>query len=259
MNVIVTGSSRGIGKAIALEYIKENARVIICGRCEEVLKKLADEVRESGKELYYEVLDVTDREAVKAFTEKIEKQYGTIDIWINNAGVSVNKKYMDFTEQDYDLMADINMKAVFFCTRTAAEVMKRHGGGVIINASSYQAIIPYPTGAVYAATKSAVCSFTRSTAAALAPFHIRVLSYIPGMIVTEMSTGLLAGGEEPWVRDMAIGRLGKPEDIAGPVVFLSSDRASFMTGVSVEIDGGKFAVQDCSMAFRTEEKGSTGL
>ena len=127
--------------------------------------------------------------------------------------------------------------------------MKKSGGGVILNASSYARLIPHANSVIYAASKSAVSSLTRSTAAALAP-GIRVIAYIPGMIETEINAGIVADYREKFTKDISLKRLGKPEDLAKPLVFLSSECASFITGCDIEITGGKFAVQDCDMAWR---------
>ena len=252
--VVITGGGTGIGRAIAEEYLKEGARVAICGRRIAPLESFASEMKEKGFDVYYESADVSVRESVTGFAEHVEEKFGTIDIWISNAGIDIRKRFLDYTDEDFLQIADVNLKGVFICTQVAGEVMKRHGGGVIINASSWNSILPHANNAIYSATKAGVSNFTKSTAAALAPFGIRVLGYVPGMIVTDLSRPLIAGREDAFIKDMAIGRLGSPEDLAGPVVFLSSDRASFLTGINVEIAGGKFAVQDCRMAYRMEEE-----
>ena len=252
--VVITGGGTGIGRGLAETYLKEGAQVAICGRRIEPLAKFAEEMKPKGHEIYYESVDVTDRAALTAFAARVEEKFGTIDIWINNAGIAINKRFLDFTDEDYMKITDINLKGVFMGTQIAAEIMKRHGGGVIVNASSFNVMMPHVDGALYAATKAGVSNFTKSTAAALGPFGIRVFSYIPGMIETEMSHQLFKEKGADFIRDMALGRFGKPEDMAPAVVFLSSDQASYITGIDIVIAGGKFAVQDCSMAYRMEEE-----
>ena len=142
-----------------------------------------------------------------------------------------------------------DLRAVFHCTQIAANVMKRHGGGVIINASSFNSQIAHANGTIYAAAKAGVTSFTKSTAAALAPYNIRVVSYLPGLISTPLAEALIKHNPEKYFKDIALGRPGRTEEIAKPVVFLASDCASYISGVDVEITGAKFAVQDCTMAW----------
>ena len=252
--VVITGGGTGIGRGLAEAYLKEDARVAVCGRRIEPLAKFAGEMKPLGYEVYYESVDVTDRKALAAFAARIEEKFGTIDIWINNAGIAISKRFLDFTDEDFDTMTDTNLKSVFMGTQIAAEIMKRHGGGVIVNAASFNVMMPHVDGAIYAATKAGVSNFTKSTAAALAPFGIRVFSYVPGMIATEMSRHLFEEHGADFVRDMAVGHFGTPADMAPTVVFLSSDQASYITGIDMVIAGGKFAVQDCSLAYRMEEE-----
>ena len=253
--VVVTGGGTGIGKAIAREFLNEGCHVAILGRREAPLKEFADEMAQKGYELYYESCDVTKEEDVKAYADRVREKYGSLDVWVNNAGIGNNKKFLDFTGEDFDQMIAINMKAVFQCTQIAARIMKEQGGGVILNASSFNSKLAHANGVLYAATKAAVTSMTKSTAAALAPYGIRVLGYLPGMIVTPISEEMVRLHRDKFIRDIAIGRLGTPEDLAKPIVFLASDAASYMTGVDVEISGGKFAVQDCRMAWDMEQEG----
>ena len=248
--VVITGGATGIGKAAAREFILEGARVAILGRREAVLREFHDELAAQGMDIYYESCDVTDRKAVEAYAARIWETFGRLDVWINNAGIAIDKPFLDFTEEDWNKVTSINLKAVFDCTQIAAGYMKKQGEGVIINASSFASKIPHANGVIYAATKAAVSNMTKSTAAALAPYGIRVLGYIPGMIVTPISESMVAQYREKFTKDIAQGRLGHPEDLAKPIVFMASDAASYMTGVDIEISGGKFAVQDCTMAYR---------
>ncbi len=253
--VVITGGGTGIGKGVAQEFIREGAQVCILGRREEPLRQFHDEAIGSGREIYYECCDVTNREQVATYAQHVFDRFGSLDVWVNNAGIGNNKKFMDFTDADFDQIVSINMKAVFHCTQIAASFMKKQNKGVILNASSFNSKLAHANGVLYAATKAAVTSMTKSTAAALAPYGIRVLGYLPGMIVTPISEEMVAKYKEKFTKDISLGRLGYPDDLAKPIVFLASDCASYMTGVDVEISGGKFAVQDCSMAwgFKAEE------
>ena len=255
--VVITGGASGIGKGAAEEFLKEGAKVCVLGRREEPMRQFAQEAEASGHEIYYECCDVADTEALKAYARHVVERYGRLDVWVNNAGIAINKPFCDFDEADWDKVTDINLKAVFFGTQIAAEHMKKQGGGVIINASSFCAKIPHANGVIYAATKAAVSNMTRSTAAALGPYGIRVVGYIPGMIVTPISEEMVSQYKEKFTKDISLGRLGRPEDLAKPIVFLASDAAAYINGTDIEITGGKFAAQDCAMAWRFKEEEET--
>lgn len=147
-------------------------------------------------------------------------------------------------------MVQIDLEGVFFGTRIAADYMMRQKSGVIINASSFAALIPHANGAVYAVAKAGVSSLTKTSGASLAPYGIRVLGYIPGMIVTDIREHFVSEYHDKFVKDIPAGRLGTPEDLAKPVVFLTSDAARYITACDIEITGGKFAVQDVSMPWK---------
>lgn len=247
---VVSGGATGIGKATVLEYLKEGVQVAVFGRRVNVLEEFAEECKELGYSLYYESVDAADPDRVAAFAENVFKRYGHIDIWINNAGISIDKEFTEFTQTDWNKIVSVNMEGVFHGIQIAAKYMKQIGGGVIINASSFASLIPHANGVIYAATKSAVSSMTRSTAAALAPWGIRVVGYIPGMIQTGISADFINAYRDKFTKDISLGRLGEPEDLAKPIVFLSSECAGYITGCDIQISGGKFAVQDCSMSWR---------
>ena len=248
--VVITGGATGIGRAAAWEFLREGANVAVLGRRLEPLEEFAQEVEQEGFKLCYESCDVTDPERVEGYARRVREKFGSLDVWVNNAGIGINKPFLDFTREDWDQISAINLRAVIDCTQIAARIMKDQGGGVILNASSFCAKIPHANGVLYAATKAAVSNLTRSTAAALAPFGIRVVGYIPGMIVTPISEEMVAQYREKFTKDIALGRLGRPEDLAKPLVFLASDAARYITGIDLEISGGKFTVQDCAMPWR---------
>lgn len=248
--VVITGGATGIGRAAAQEFLREGANVAVLGRRLEPLKEFAEEMAREGFDICYESCDVTDPEGVEAYARRVRERFGSLDVWVNNAGIAINKPFLDFTGEDWERISAINLKAVIDCTQIAARLMKEEGGGVILNASSFCARIPHANGVLYAATKAAVSNLTRSTAAALAPYGIRVVGYIPGMIVTPISEEMVAQYQEKFTKDIALGRLGRPEDLAKPLVFLASDAARYITGIDLEISGGKFTVQDCAMPWR---------
>lgn len=250
-SVVVTGGGTGIGEAAALEFAREGAQVSICGRRLDRLQEMARRAADQGLTIRYYQVDVTDTVALEAMAEQIVQEVGGIDVWVNNAGIAINRPVLEFTEEEYRKVVAINMDAVFFGSQIAARHMIRQGrGGVILNAESYAVKIPHAQGAVYAATKAAVQSFVRSFAANLAPYGIRVIGYIPGMIVSEISEESIRENRKLYTQNIAMQRLGRPEDLAKTLVFLASDGAGYISGTDVEIAGGKYAVQDSEFPWK---------
>lgn len=251
---VISGGATGIGKAAAIEYLREGVQVAVFGRRLNVLEEFAAEAAEKGYSIYYEKVNVADKNQIEEFAEHVYQKFGHIDIWVNNAGISIDKELMEFTDEDWELINRINVDGVYNGIRIAAGYMKKQNSGVIINASSYASLIPHANGVIYAATKASVSSLTRSTGAALAPYGIRVVGYIPGMIQTGISEEFISQYRDKFIKDISCGRLGVPEDLAKPIVFLSSDAASYITACDIQITGGKFAVQDCAMPWRMKKE-----
>ena len=253
--VVVTGGGTGIGKATASEFAHEGAKVIFCGLRLAVLEQAAAELEKAGRQVAVRQLDVCDTAAMTAMAEQIAAEYGRIDVWVNNAGVAISKPVMDFTDEDYETITRINMKSVFEGCRVAGRIMmKQESGGVIINASSFASKIPQANGTIYAATKAAVNSLTRTFAANLAPYGIRVVGFIPGMIITEMAAPDIKRNESLYVQNVALHRLGTVEDMAKPIVFLASDACAYVTGVEFEVSGGKYVVQNAQDPWDWKEQ-----
>ena len=237
--VVITGGGQGIGKGTALEFAREGCKVAICGRTAKTLEAAKRELEALKCSAYMEVVDVSNISATEAFANRIMETWGGIDIWVNNAAIAFDIPIENVTEQNWDSMMSINLKAVYFNSRTAARCMcKGKKGGVIINVSSFGAVVPNPSRAIYGAAKSGVNSLTRSFAANYAPYGIRVVSVLPGPTDTEMNRML-----KNVVDNSALMRSGTAEEIARPIVFMSSDASSYLTGVGVEISGGKLCVQ----------------
>lgn len=242
--VLITGGATGIGKAAALAFLREGCRVAICGRSRAKLDAAVADLKTHGFDILAAAADAASRQDLAAFAATVADTYGGIDIWLNNAGIYPQCTLLDMTEQEWDDLMRINLKSVFLGAQIAAGHLKARGGGVILNASSFAAIIPSAGSGAYAATKAAISSLTRTLAAELAPAGIRVIAYIPGLIRTDMTEFAVTARGQALIEQTALKRLGDPEDIADPVVFLASARASYITGVSVEISGGKFCVQN---------------
>ena len=206
-----------------------------------------------GFELFTEALDVCDAEKLYAFGDHVIEKFGRLDVWMNNAGIAITKPLLEFTEEEWNRVLDLNLNAVFHGSQYAARKMIALGnGGVILNAGSFQALMPAAAAVPYGTTKAAVVMFSRTFAAEMAPYNIRVLSYIPGVISTPMAIDWL--NETDQIRNIPSYRYGQPEDLANALVFVSSDRASYINGVHIDVTGGKFCVQNPRYAFEHMDK-----
>jgi len=246
--IVITGASEGIGFETAKAFSKAGANVAICGRSAEKLEKAAAELKEYGTVVFADCCDVSDSAQFRAFGDKAAAALGSVDVFINNAGFMPSAKLIDMSEELWDKVIDTNLKSVFTGTKIAYEKMKDHGG-VIINAASYAAVIPSVGGSAYAAAKSGVVSLTRTYAAELAPYKIRVLGYIPGVIDTALNAANIAARADALLTPLALQKFGEPEDVAKVILFMASDAADYMTGTCLEISGGKYAVQNARAAW----------
>jgi len=240
--VMVTGASRGIGKAIALAFAKEGARLSICARKDKTLDEAAEEMRETGAEVMTATADVTDGEQAAEFVKQTVLKYGQIDVLINNVGGSKKTPLVEISDEEWHDLLDLNAISAARMSRLVLPTMQKQKSGVIIMISS---IYGRESGGhiTYNAGKAAEISVAKSMARELAPENIRVLSVAPGSI-------LFPGGN--WDKkqkadpekiaafvesDLPFGRFGKPEEIADVVVFLASERASWVSGACINVDG----------------------
>lgn len=243
--VVITGGGTGIGKAAALEFLKEGCHVAVCGRRMEKLEQARAEYDALGYELMIRSVDVTDYGALAAFADEVAEAYGRIDVWVNNAGSNHIKSLMDYDVEEFRAMTDVILVSAFSGSKIAAEHMRKQGGGgVILNASSFSAVIPNAGRAPYSACKAGVSSLTRTFAAELAKDQIRVIAYVPGMTATEISAKNIELNGPRLMRDIPMQRFGKAEDCAKLMVFLASDNASYINGTQIEVAGAKLCVQN---------------
>ena len=236
---IITGGSRGIGFATADAFLREGATVILAASSPATAQKAVDQLKEKYPDSHIGGIspNLADLESVRsAFREATEK-YGCVDILVNNAGVSESTPFMDYTEEAFDKVMDLNVKGVFNAARAATECMVARGNGVILNTSSMVSIYGQPSGIAYPASKFAVNGLTVSLARELGPKGIRVNAVAPGITETEMMKAVPKEVIEPLIRQIPLRRLGQPEDIANAFVFLASDEASYITGVVLSVDG----------------------
>ena len=249
---VITGGATGIGFACALGFLREGCKVAICGRSREKLEKARIRAQECGYELLTYAADVAVAGEVENFAAYVAGYYGRIDVWVNNAGVVVAKAVVEMSEAEWDQIMAVNLKSVFLGGRAAFSHMKEQGG-VIINASSFAAIIPSAGSGAYAASKAAIMSLTRTLAAELAPFGIRVNAYIPGVIKTEMNAERIAQWEAALKAQIALNELAEAEEVVPAVLFLASEAAGYITGTAIEVSGGKFCVQNPQFAWQFKE------
>ena len=234
---IVTGGTRGIGFAIVKKYLENGANVAIAGSRQESVEKALEKLPEYKERVMGIWPNICSPEEVAAAFASVKEKFGSIDILANNAGISSRTSLYDYTVEEFSKIVDINLKAVFVCSQAGARIMKEQGGGVIINTSSMVGEYGQPSGCGYPATKFAVNGLTKSLARELAKDQIRVNAVAPGVTKTDMVAAL---PEEMVARISAgipLGRVGEPLDIANAYLFLASDLASYVTGITLRVDG----------------------
>ena len=233
----VTGGTRGIGLAIVKKYLENGANVVVMGSRKETVDKALAGLTEYEGRVMGLWPDLCDPEAVAEAFASVKERFGSLDILANNAGISSRTSLYDYTVEEFGKILDINVKAVFVCSQAAARIMKEQGGGVIINTSSMVAEYGQPAGCGYPATKFAVNGLTRSLARELAKDHIRVNAVAPGVTRTDMVAALPPEMVERISSGIPLGRVGEPEDIANAFLYLASGQASYVTGVTLRVDG----------------------
>tara|TARA_A100001037_G_scaffold227180_1_gene205141 strand:+ start:5149 stop:5907 length:759 start_codon:yes stop_codon:yes gene_type:complete len=237
---LITGGAKGQGEAEAKLFAAEGAKVILTDILDDEGKKVESEITELGGEAIYKHLDVSLEKEWESIGRFIEERYGRLDILLNNAGISVRNQGMDISVEDWDLMMEVNAKGVFLGTKSCVPIMQKSGGGSIINISSVAGIAGRPMASpAYSASKGAVRVFTKSTAGRFASDGIRANSIHPGPIDTDFIKAVTtssATGDA--FKNIPLGRLGQPEDIAYGALFLASDESSFITASELVIDGG---------------------
>ncbi len=240
--VLVTGGAAGIGKATALRFAEEGAKVVICDVNEEAGQATAKEVNGA----FYKV-NVADRAEVQAWVDDVVSKYGRVDVIVNNAGILRDGQLIKFkngellsqmSEANFDLVISVNLKGVFNCTQAVAPVMAGQGGGVILNATSVVGLDGNFGQTNYVATKSGVIGMTKVWSRELGKYGIRVNAVAPGFTATEMVTAMPEKVLDGMKARTPLRRLGEPRDIANGYLFLASDEASFITGETLRVDGG---------------------
>lgn len=237
-NALVTGGAAGIGRACAIGLAHSGANIILCDINLNGVEVFAEEIRDQGVRFFTEYLDISDVKKIRPVIEKIEKEFGPIDILVNNAGITMNVYLEDMTEIMWDKVMNINLKGTFFVTQVIYERMKKRQWGRIINIGSIAGERGGRfAGANYSASKAGVIVLTKCFALDGGKYGINTNVICPGLIDTEMARKL--GFDKNATLDIPLGRLGKPEEVANLVVFLSSSLADYINGQTISINGGQ--------------------
>ena len=244
--VVITGATAGLGKACIPVFLAEGCKVAVCGRDE---KKIAA-VRAEYPEILALRADASKRQDLEQLARETASAFGGIDIWVNNAGIiGAGKALLDLSEEQWDATMDTNFKGVFIATQVAVPFLVQRGGGVIVNASSIAATMPAAGSGAYGASKAGVSVLTKIFAAELAPKNIRVVEYVPAVFDTDMNAKRLADAPQEVLAPIALRRAGRPEELAPAIVFLASDKATYITGTGLSVTGGKFCVQNPALPW----------
>jgi NAD(P)-dependent dehydrogenase (short-subunit alcohol dehydrogenase family) len=242
---IVTGSTKGIGRAVAIGYAEEGATVIVCGRSEDLAKNLAGELTGKGRKAVALRLDVTNVDSVNQVVAQVVKQFGRIDILVNNAGISPIWKRVEETGKDaWDQIIATNLTGAFLCAQAVGKVMIKQKSGKIINITSVGGKVALPRLVAYCASKAGIISLTQVLAAEWAQHNILVNAIGPSYVETEFTAGLR--GNQAIYDDLKnknlLKRFARPEEIVGAAIFLASDESNYITGQTLFVDGGWLCV-----------------
>jgi NAD(P)-dependent dehydrogenase (short-subunit alcohol dehydrogenase family) len=242
---IVTGSTKGIGRAVAIGYAEEGAAVIVCGRSEDLAKNLAEELTQKGKKAIAMKLDVTSVDSVNQVVDQVVKQLGRIDILVNNAGISpIWKRAEDTSKEAWEQIIATNLTGAFLCAQAVGKVMIKQKSGKIINMTSVGGEVALPRLVAYCASKAGIISLTQVLAAEWAQHNILVNAIGPSYVETEFTAGLR--GNQAIYDDLKnknlLKRFARPEEIVGVAIFLASDESNYITGQTIFVDGGWLCV-----------------
>ncbi|MBD3383268.1 MAG: 3-oxoacyl-[acyl-carrier-protein] reductase [candidate division Zixibacteria bacterium] len=234
---VVTGAGRGIGFEIAKRFIKQGAHLVLSDISEELLSKAKSALQKHG-EVISVVCDVSDPEQISELMNKTKEHFGSVDVLVNNAGVTRDTLLMRMKEEDWDFVLKVNLKGAFLATQSAARIMLKQRSGRIINISSVVGLMGNAGQANYSASKAGLIGLTKSSAKELASRGVTVNAIAPGYIETEMTESLPEAARQAFLDNIPLKRPGTPEDIADTALFLASDLASYITGQVIQVDGG---------------------
>ncbi|MET3682102.1 3-oxoacyl-[acyl-carrier protein] reductase [Alkalibacillus flavidus] len=236
---LVTGASRGIGKAIALELAKSGANVVVnYSGSQAKAEEVVEEIKAIGRDAIAIQANVSNSDDVQAMIKQTVEQFGSVDILVNNAGITRDNLLMRMKEEEFDDVIDTNLKGVFNCIKGVTRQMMKQRGGKIVNVASIVGVMGNPGQVNYVAAKSGVIGMTKSVAKELASRHVNVNAVAPGFIATDMTDDLTEEQKQQMHDMIPLDRLGDPEDVARVVRFLASEDSKYMTGQTLHVDGG---------------------
>jgi 3-oxoacyl-[acyl-carrier protein] reductase len=235
---LITGAGQGIGEATALKFAREGAVVVVCDVRQSNVDAVVARCQADGAEALGLVMDVTQRAQVEAVVEQVKARFGRIDVLVNNAGITQDARLQKMTLEQFDRVIDVNLRGVFHCAQTVADVMTAQGSGVILNASSVVGIYGNFGQTNYAASKFGVIGFTKTWSRELGPKGVRVNAVAPGFIATPILGTIPDKVIAEMEHRVPLRRLGQPEEIANVYAFLASDEASYINGAVIEVSGG---------------------
>ncbi|HCZ8329276.1 TPA: 3-oxoacyl-[acyl-carrier-protein] reductase [Staphylococcus aureus] len=240
-SALVTGASRGIGRSIALQLAEEGYNVAVnYAGSKEKAEAVVEEIKAKGVDSFAIQANVADADEVKAMIKEVVSQFGSLDVLVNNAGITRDNLLMRMKEQEWNDVIDTNLKGVFNCIQKATPQMLRQRSGAIINLSSVVGAVGNPGQANYVATKAGVIGLTKSAARELASRGITVNAVAPGFIVSDMTDALSDELKEQMLTQIPLARFGQDTDIANTVAFLASDKAKYITGQTIHVNGGMY-------------------
>ncbi|HHC6317976.1 TPA: 3-oxoacyl-[acyl-carrier-protein] reductase [Staphylococcus aureus] len=240
-SALVTGASRGIGRSIALQLAEEGYNVAVnYAGSKEKAEAVVEKIKAKGVDSFAIQANVADADEVKAMIKEVVSQFGSLDVLVNNAGITRDNLLMRMKEQEWDDVIDTNLKGVFNCIQKATPQMLRQRSGAIINLSSVVGAVGNPGQANYVATKAGVIGLTKSAARELASRGITVNAVAPGFIVSDMTDALSDELKEQMLTQIPLARFGQDTDIANTVAFLASDKAKYITGQTIHVNGGMY-------------------
>jgi 3-oxoacyl-[acyl-carrier protein] reductase len=237
-SAIITGSAQGIGKAIAVKLAEKGLNIVVSDIMLDEAKKTAAEIEKMGVKAIAVKTDVSNAEDVKVLIETTKETFGSVDILINNAGITRDSLSMRMSEADWDIVLDVNLKGTFLCAQAASKIMMKQKYGRIVNISSVSGILGTAGQANYASSKAGVIALTKALSRELAARNITVNAVAPGFILTEMTDKLPDKVKEEYITQIPLGRAGTPLDVANVVDFLISPAASYVTGIVISVSGG---------------------